>query len=262
MSKDDYIKRGQALLGKPQGLRGRRGTERELWHTWNNNGRKDEDLEPLLSSFEPIIEKQTRTRMGGLGGTMPQTAMKAEVRGAVAKSIHSWDPQGGADLFPHVYGGLMRVTDAVNKARNASHLPRKISDLYQPYQSAVGELRDTLGREPEDHEVLELMPSSGNRKKDMDAIQRLKRATRKELFSNIGADVELPNKAMGVRDAYALLHPTFNDHERAFVDLHYAEDGSSMPVASIAKKLGLPPHKVYRIKNSVERRLGEVINKT
>jgi DNA-directed RNA polymerase specialized sigma subunit len=263
MTKDvkDYIKNAQEVV-ESGGLRGRRGKERDLWHHWNSNGRQEEHLEPLMASFEPVIEKQTRTRMGGLGGTMPQSALKAEVRGAVAKSIHSWDPEKGADLFNHVYGGLMRVTDAINKSRNASHLPRKISDLYQPFQSAVGELRDTLGRDPEDHEILSLMPSSGNPQKDLEAIKRLRKATRKELFSNIGADVELPTKAMGVRDAYALLHPTFSDRERQFVDLHYAADGSSMPVAQIAKRMGLPSHTVYRLKNNVERRLDAVIKKT
>lgn len=254
----DYKKRGkEAGLAKQSSLRARRGDELELWHNWNSTGRKEEHLEPLLASFEPVIEKETNTRLKGLGGSMPKPALKAELRHAVVKSFQSYDPSMGTQLFTHVIGGMRRVSDAVNTARNPSHLPRKITSLYQPHESARLTLQDQLGREPTLAEILPMMPA-GTR---LDDLKRLRRATRSEAFSNMGEEFDEPTKAIGVRDAYSLLKPTMNDHERQFVELHYPSEGPSMPIKGIAKEMGLPQHRVYRLKATVERKLGDVLKK-
>jgi DNA-directed RNA polymerase specialized sigma subunit len=158
---------------------------------------------------------------------------------------------------------MQRVTDAVNKSRNVSHVPKRIAALYGPYQNAVGTLTDELGRQPTDEEVLPLMPK-GKTKITVDTLKRLRQGTRRELFSGIGDDQIEPSKAMGVRDAYALLRPTFSPQERQFVELHYPEEeaGPSKSIKEISKAMGLPPHTVYRLKSSVESRLTGVIKKT
>lgn len=254
----EYLEKAAALAPEKTGnLRGRRGAELELWNHWNNNGRQEEHLEPLLASFEPVIEKETTSRLKGLGGTMPKAALKAEIRFGVAKSLGTYDPSRGTQLFTHVMGGMQRVSDAVNRARNPSHLPRKITSLYQPHESARLELTETLGREPTPEEILPLMPPGT----DLRTLKRLRSATRGEVFTNMGEEFDERPKTMGVRDAYGLLKPAMTEPERQFVELHYAADGSSMPIKGIAKAMGLPPHSVYRLKTMVENKLDSVLKK-
>lgn len=250
-------KKIKAVREKLSELRGRRGAELELWHHWNANGRQEHHLEPLLSSLEPNIERETTRRLAGLGGSMPKGALKAELRHAVVKSFETYDPNKGT-LFGHVNNSFKRVTDAVNRNRNVSHVPKGVANLYQAHRNVINELTDELGREPQPHEVLARMPP-GTRSTD---LARLNQATRPELFSDVGSDQDEPTRAIGVRDAYALLRPTFTDEQRRFTELHYPQSGPSVPIKTIATRMNIPAHKAYRIKSVVERRLGEVLKKT
>jgi len=111
-------------------LRDRRGKELQLWHIWNDSGRQQEHLEPLLKSIDPLIKSETNKRMTGLGGAIVSSAMKNELRNAAVKSLESYDPRRGTQLTTHVVNGFMRISDFVSANRNAKYMPREDVEKY------------------------------------------------------------------------------------------------------------------------------------
>ncbi len=267
---DDFMKKAsaagiKAAQAKHAELRGRRGEELELWKKWKAT-KSEAHLEALLLSLDPVIEGETNQRLISLGGTMPKAALKNELRVAVLKGLESFDPNMGAGLFTHVKNQMQRVTDVVNKARNSKYVPRKTMELYQAHENVKLDLTETLGRPPTLEEIQVQMPKVKNKAGRMvpvkiDDLKRLRLAGGKEMFTGMGDDVGANAPRMGVREAYAVLYPTFKPHEHVFMDLHYPEDGASKDIKSISKIMKMPEHRVYRIKQQVETRLDRLLKK-
>jgi hypothetical protein len=160
MNVDDFIK-GAAkvaaaaaalpVLGAPQSaaeryaeLRGRRDKELELFHAWHNNGRKEEDFLPLLTSIRPMIQSEAKKRLSGLGGSIPRAALESALTNAAAAAIHNYDParlgQTGTPvkLTTHIHNNFQRISDFVGASRNARYLPRSKLDRAGDHVGARG----------------------------------------------------------------------------------------------------------------------------
>ncbi len=269
---DEFIKDAQAMPLRAERakqryseLRGRRQGELDLWHTWNENGRKDEHLEPLLKSIDPLIRSEARKRLQGLGGTMPAPALRQELRNAAVKAIHTFDPTRserglkGTQLTTHVVNSFQRVTDVVSAMRNPKYSPRALTDRFGTYTNAVTEFQEEHGREPTVEELQQKLPGWGPR-----VLKRMKKSFGAEVFSDMGGELEhdtsRPDVVQKIRNAAQLMKSTMTPQQQQFVDLHYPQPGErQMSVTGIAKHMGLPEHKVYRIKKLVEARLAPLV---
>lgn len=237
-------------------LRGRRGAEKELWQKWDANGRQKEDLQPLLKSFDPMINSETKKRLQGLGGSISQSALKNELRISAVKAFHSYKPEK-AQLSTHVMTNFQRVTDFVAGARNQLYMPRPDVERYQKFTSARDQFLEEHGREPTHIELQQQLPSLSVRQ-----IRRLAKGFSPEAYSSMGTEFDEAAPKVDVRDAYLLVRPQLNEKQKSFAELHYPPAGEQqLTVAAIAKQLGMPPHRAYQIKSEVERRLAAVLKK-
>lgn len=261
---DDFIKQAAALTHnevraqqKYNESRGRRKSEVELWHHWNDNGRQPEHLEPLMKSMEPMIRSEAKKRLPGLGGTMPAPALRQELRNSAAKAVETYNPDRGAQLSTHVYNNFMRVTDVVSLMRNPKYNPRDLSDRYGAYDNAVKEFHNENGRSPTVPELQEKLQWSPK------TIRRMQKGFGEERFTDMGDAVDHEqhrDQAQTVRHAAMLMRSTMTPQQQQFVDLHYPAPGQSqMSVAAIARHLKLPEHRVYRIKKTVESKLSPLV---
>ena len=85
---------------KLKALRARQQKELELWTTWDSNGRKTEDLGPLLKSFKPLIMSKAGVYQGKV--RIPDSAIQMEFQKQFVNALHSYDPDKGA-LGTYVY---------------------------------------------------------------------------------------------------------------------------------------------------------------
>lgn len=260
-SVDEFIKDATSSMdarskAKYEEFRARRGTEKELWHAWDAGGRKEKDLTPLLKSVEPLINAEVRKRMQGLGGSIPQAAVKNELRNAAVKAFERYNPEK-SQLSTHLITNFQRVTDFIAGGRNQLYVPRKEVEQHQKLWSARDQLADELGREPTPEEIQRLLPGVGLRR-----IKRMSKAFSPEVFSGMGTDIDDAPQKVDVRDAFLLVRPHLNETQRQFGELHYPPPGEpQVPVSSIAKQLKLPQHRAYQIKNEVERRLEKIMKR-
>jgi DNA-directed RNA polymerase specialized sigma subunit len=257
---DEFLKDASTQPVQPnekyREARGRRGSEKELWQKWDAGGRKPQDLRPLLKSIEPLINSETRKRMQGLGGSIPQAALKNELRNHAVKAIETYKPEK-AQLSTHIVTNFQRVSDFVAGGRNQLYMPKKDINRHQQFMSARDQLSDELGREPTPEEIQAHLPGVSLRH-----VKRMTKGFSPEAFADMGNDFDEARHKVDARDAYLLMRPTMTEEQRLFAERHYPPAGERQrSVAAIARELKIPQHKAYQIKTEVERRLASVLRK-
>lgn len=239
-------------------LKGRRGTELDLWHRWNDSGREAQHLEPLLKSIDPLIKSETRSRMKGLGGSISAPALHQELRNAAVKSFESYDPNKGK-LSTHVVGNFRRITSFIAQNRNAKYMPKEDVERWGTFNNAATEFREEHGREPTAEELHAKLPGW-----QLKHVAKMQRGFGSEVFTDMGTDLENDatdaSPMQRIRGAVMLMHSELTPEERQFAELHYPEEGvDQLSVQSIAKSMKIPSHKAYRIKKRIESKLAPVI---
>jgi len=240
-------------------LRGRRGAELKLWETWKDNGKKPEHLEPLLKSLDPLIRSETTKRMQGLGGSIPQIALKNALRNTAVAALESYDPTKGTQLTTHVVNNFMRITDFVAQNRNPKYMPREDVEKYEMFQNAKREFKELNGRDPTLTELQSALPAWKPK-----YVAKMYKGFGSEAFTDMGTDLEhdvqVEDPIQRIRGAYHLMRSELKPEERQFADLHYPEEGTpQMSITAISKNMKIPEHRVYRIKKRVEALLAPVI---
>ncbi len=235
--------------------RGRRNVEAKLWQNWNQSGRKEEHLEPLLHSMKPLIRSEANKRLQGLGGSIPRGALESELTIAAVKSLQTYDPQKNTALTTHVTNGFRRISDFVGANRNAKYMPSADIKRYDRFQNAKAELHDELGREPSAEELHRALPSW-----KLNDVKRMQKGFGRELYTDLGDGVtqEVGSTMFSPRDAFALARPQLTPQQREFGHLYFPPEGEKRPtIKNIATTLGIPSHKAYTLKKQVEQQVGK-----
>ncbi len=255
---DSYIEKTAEMNSEQEAkyreARGRRGKELELWHHWNDKGRKPEHVEPLMKSIEPLIRSETKKRMAGLGGSIPQAAIHNELRNAALRSVQNYNPSRGTQLTTHIVTGFQRISDFVAANRNERYMPREHVDQYQTFQNTKAELAEELGREPTIAELNAKFPSWSPAR-----VKKMNVGFGGELYTGMGTDFDDDPARMRPRDAFMLVKSQLTEQEKHFGDLHFPETGKPHTIKNIAKQLGISQDKAYRLKARVERRVGGIL---
>jgi DNA-directed RNA polymerase specialized sigma subunit len=234
--------------------RGRRGAETKLWEKWHASGKETQHLSPLLKSMQPLIRSEADKRMQGLGGSIPRAAIESALTASAVKSFQTFSPERGAALQTHVVNGFQRVSDFINPRRNSAYMPSADVKKYQALQNVTNELRDQLGRLPTAEELAPHMPGT-----KVPALKRMMRGFGEELYTDMGDSVSTGDESVSMwtpRDAFHAVHSELTPLQRQFGSMYFAEAGTKQPgIKSIAKALGVPEHRAYRLKSDVETRM-------
>lgn len=267
---DDFIEKATKLAEeKSPGaeryaeIRGRRGKELELWHHWNQNGRQLEHLEPLLQSIQPMVRSEATKRLKGLGGAIPRSALENALRTSAVRSIEKYDPSKvgpsgkPAQLSTFVQGNFQSVTDFIGANRNARYTPRAKLDTAGEFLAARDEFTQQHGRAPTLAEMKSALPSWKPKR-----VQEVHRALAPEVFTHMGTGItdDDGGDVDKYRSAVILVYGQLSDQEKQFADLHYPAAGETpLTVKQIAKKLGIPEQKVYRLRTKVDNKLAPLV---
>lgn len=246
----------QKSKDKYKRYRGRRDKEIELWYKWKESG-DSATLSQLVKSLDPLIEREARRRAAGLGGSMPLSSVKAELRRNAVQAIKSYNPDKGAKLQTHIYNNFMRSTDYITTRRNLKYFPRKELEKYQTYQNRRQEFIQEYGGEPSIKDMQKMLP-----KYDTGTLKRLSHTSGPEMFTHMGQDGALssdPNEGLDfdeARASYLLMKATMTPAEVKVGDLLYpANNGAQKTVPQISRHLGMSEQMVYKTKTSLEKKM-------
>lgn len=232
----------------------RRGRELELWHHWNDNGRKSEHLEPLMQSLDPIIKSQVRKYSGsGYGDAIPAAAVEMELRNLAHKGIEKFDPKRGVQLTTHIYNQFPAITTFLAAGRNYAGVPKARVDKFQAFQNAKNELTEQLGREPSAEELHVHMGG-----KNINETKRLMKSFRSEMSSHMPIENDEGIAPSQMRSLILLMPSLLDAEERRAFDAIFP--GGNVPqerfdAKAVARQMGVPEHQVYRLRDRIMKKM-------
>lgn len=107
------------------------------------------NLERLMTQFSGIINSQTNK----WSGPLPRDVLRNEAKMLAMKAFDTYDPAAGASLATYLTNQLLPLSRIVYTYQNSARMPENITQKVNVYNSAVNDLKFTLGREPTTDEL-------------------------------------------------------------------------------------------------------------
>ncbi len=120
----------------------------ELWQKWKRS-QNPADLQLLLNQMEPIIAREVNRWQN----SMSRSLLESEGKRLAVEAFKSYDPAQGTALSTYVASRLPKLSRLTYSHMNAARMSETQAMLFHTYNSALGELRDTHGREPAHDEL-------------------------------------------------------------------------------------------------------------
>ncbi len=243
----------------PPNLRDQKKKETEMWHAWNNGGRKPQDLRPLLTSMRPLIQDSVNTWRGRVRA-MPEEALEAEFKTHAVKAIKSYDPQRKTQLGSWVKTNLRKGGRYAKTYQNIGRIVEDRAGVITDFKNARASLNEQHGRPATDAEMFSYLkkqpPTSGKKKHkwSMSEVDRMNSELRADIMSS--AFESDPTVIMPSLDneIMSFLHEDLSPQEQQ-VFQHIKDPSKTQgKTGLIAKQLGWSPSKVSRLRKAIERK--------
>jgi len=232
------------LLTKEADLQKKRQQELEYLNNWRNNGKRPEDLAPLLQSYTPVIEQKIRQWKAP---AVNEAAFRAELQKHLINAFETYDPSRGAQLSTHVENRLQKAKRFNTKFQNMAYIPEGQAVHIGKIQKAHDELLDELGRPPTHEEIADHIGMSPKQ------VARIIKSQRKDIpasaFENDPYEYELQRD----EEVLSLLPYNLTSDELAVFNHIYGRDGYPQITSTneLAKRLGKSPSQISRIRTSI-----------
>lgn len=260
---DDFLDKARQFSPESQRkydeLKGRRGKELDLWHKWDQSGRKPGGVTPILKSLEPVIKRQATVEMQGLGGSIPRATVENELLNHTLKAIQTFNPNLGVSLTTHARNKMRAFSDTRNAYRNEKRMPSADVKRWDAWRNVTGELQSELGRQPTPHEIRERAPEWSAK-----TIERMQRGFGRELYTDMGDGLGISDEhpQISFREAFMQQRPRLNPEQQRFGQLFFPPPGEAQPnIKNVAKALGVSEDRAYKIKSQVEDVIGPMVRK-
>jgi len=233
-------------------LRERQSKELEMWHTWNNNGRKQEHMRPLLESIRPLIQKHVK--VWSSVRDVPPAAIKAEFTNQAVKAFENFDPNRGVKLSTFVTGQMKQGQRFITTYQNAARIPESRIYSIGTLNNAEQQLSETLGRAPTQLELADKLKWSP---KKIGMLQsEIKKSQPTSMFASDAATYT-PSRQ---QEVLRLLPYELSSDERAVFEHIYGINGKAkLSPGEIATKLNMSAPKVSRLKSAIAEKYDKYI---
>jgi len=240
---------------------GRKQKEIELWHNWNSNGRKPKDLNPLLATFNNLI--QTR-KNAFRGAEVPTSAIEHKLKKLAVDAFKSWDPKKGGALNTWLTIKLRPGQRYVDSNKSPTYSPENVTQHIGSFNALKAELTEKLGHEPDAHSIHDHLLEFGHPKEkfarlSLKDIKRLEKEQRRSLISS-GKDTEetagLQNMSSRAEEVKLLIIPELSPDERVVHEYSFGLNGKpQLSSGGIAKKLKMDNSKVSKLRSSILKKM-------
>jgi len=250
---DDKTPDVEALKdAKLKALRARQQRELELWMAWDKNGRKREDLAPLLQSFKPLIMSKAKVYQGKV--RIPDSAIQMEFQKQFVNSLHSYDPSKGA-LGTYVYRYLDKGKRWIVENQNTGRIPENRAYKIRTYSNTVEDLKEELGRPPETTETAKRLGWS------LAEVDRMDSELRSDLIQQSFEEDPYSFSPSKTEEVLKLFKYELTGDQRDVYE-HLTGYGRKQITSTndIAKELNIKDYQVSRIKSQIEAKLRRHLN--
>ena len=233
-------------------LRARQDKEMEMWKTWNAGGRKPDQLQPLLKSMEPFLNRQMGVYQHRLRD-IPPDVIRSEFQDRLVDGLASYDPTRGAKLNTHLNYQLLRAKRFIRTYQNPARIVEPRMRGITPLKAAEERLGEQLKRTPTPQEI-----SVHMRKQTKDPFWTPKQVTalRTELrqarpTGQLSADPSTVTPSRQREIMRLLPYELGNDEKAVFHRVYGMSGHKQMGTNQIAKQLKMSAPKVSRIKRQI-----------
>jgi len=217
--------------------------EVSLWQNWKDNGKKPDDLKPLLNSIRPFIyseaNKWARQR------DVPPAAIRAEFTNHAVKALETYDPNRAA-MNTYLGHQMRRAHRFATTYQNPARIPETRTYSIQPLKDAQARLTDTLGRPPSVMELADELKWSPKK------IETLQKEIKVALPVSQFVSDPMTSTPSRQNEVLRLLRYDLSAEENAVFEYLYGFGGKpKLSPGAIATKLNMSAPKVSRIKKAI-----------
>lgn len=190
-------------------------------------------LTPLLQQLDPVIDKAL-----GAYGYAGDANMKTTARLLAAKALPKFDPDK-ASLNTFVFGELRRLQRVGPQQEFAIPVPERVMLERSAVDRATDELREELGRQPTDNELLDRTGLSLKRLRTIRGVPSQVVGSRTDEAGQIIADAadEMDSSRLWEEAVAASLDPI----DRKIYEWSTGSGGERLTKTQMAARLGLSP---------------------
>lgn len=218
--------------------------EMELWHNWNNNGRKHEDLQPLIHSMRPLIQERINVYSGRVN--IPPDALEAEFKNQAVKAIKTYEPDRGAKLSTWVRSNIRKGGRFVSTYQNVGRIVEDRVGKISEYKLAKDQLAEQHGRPPTDSEVARHLGWS------VPEVHRMNSEMRADIMSSSFESDPTEWSPNSDTEVMAYLHEELSPEEKQVFQYMHTPGKTQGKTGLIAKEIGWHPSKVSRLRKAIE----------
>jgi len=220
--------------------------EQDLWHTWNDGGRKPEHLKPLMDSLKPVLKTEANKWRGV---EIPKSTIEAEIRKHALNAIKSFNPEK-AQLGTWVSNNLKKTGRFVKQYQNLGRIPEAQIGRIRKFKQAKETLFNQNGYEPDTKTMADHL---GWPHKRVQQLQKELSREDKPVSGWLSDPAELMTPK--VLEAIHILQydNRMSPEERSVYEYTFGINGKPrLAPGEIAKKTNLHPSKVSRIRNRIK----------
>jgi RNA polymerase primary sigma factor len=228
--------------------------ELDLWHTWNNKGRKPEHLQPLYESYKPLLTREAKKFANRV--ELPTSTIHAEIDKHFVNAVKSFNPGRGTQLNTWVQTNLQKASRFVKTYQNFGKIPEGQISQIRRYEQAKEQLHSKTGFEPDTKALAEHLGWTPRR-----VTQLQRELSRRDMpasgWESDPAELISPKEL----EAIKLMQYELTPEERTVYEYTFGMNGKPRhQPGQIAKVTNIHPSKVSRIRNKLVEKLKEAMD--
>lgn len=220
----------------------------ELWEEWVKQGKKPQQMRPLLGQFRGTINSQVNKYRAN--PNIPQSALRAEFTNRAIEAFDNYDPNRGASLHTHVNWQMMKGRRFVTTYSNVGRIPESRAYKVGEFINTRSDLEDKLGRDPTGHELADKL------KWPIKQVTSMQQEVRREVPTSVLAADTVADKPSREAEVIRLIQYELSPEELLVMEHTYGLNGKSkLRPGDIATKMKVPPSKVSRMKLGIATKM-------
>lgn len=239
-------------------LKARQPKEVELWKAYKASNWEPKHLEPLIKSFQPLLNDHMRIFRRT---EIPTSVIDQTFKTWFAKGLQTYNPNKGAQLNTWLTRSLQKGHRELNANKQLNYVPENVSSNITAYNAFKSELTERLGYKPNAQIIHDEAIKAGHPKLGVLSLRQVKRLEKDQRPSlvqfNKGADAFFEDE-MDPRhvEVAHLIIPELSKLEKDVHEYTLGINGKpKLKSGQIAKKLNISGPKVSRIRSDIWSRM-------
>jgi len=239
----------------------RKINENEIFKKWQDT-QDTNHFQTLYTSMKPLI--YDAARKASYGSNLPESAHRIWAAQSFFDALRTYKPTSGASLQTHVYGAVHQKAKRLNYLyQSLAYKPEPRAMQVGVFQNEHANLKETLGREPTDHELASKLEWA------VKDVERIKKETHSELAMGEGTEEQGFNESPETEAILFHLYDNLSLEEKQVYDRVLGKHGQSKMMKAnnkidfdrISRSVGYSSSKVRMVVGRIKIKLEKAAKK-